>query len=117
NQANRQLTPQQRQDAATVQDLLAALAKSPTAVFMQPFDFPENAPPAPRVALISRLALGITVDIPAISAMLQRGRSPNAPTARAAMNGEYLVILLGKPDISDLRKPAPDGGLAASPNF
>ena len=112
-----QANAQQRENAQLLQDLLTILAKSPTAVFMQPFDFPDNAPPVPKVALIAKLPPGTFVNIPPLSALISQNRGPNAPRVGIVKNGSYLEIFLGRPDIPDPNQPAPNGGLAASPAF
>ncbi len=117
----RETDPQKIEQAKFAQELLTAVAKSPTAVYVGPLDFAINpAQPVPRIAIFSKIGKAQAGPMATrLSTAIALNRQPGQPQAAAVAVGEFLLLYIGDANIQDrlAGEPAVLHSLAESEAF
>lgn len=111
---------QQVQKAKFAQELLTAMGRSPTALYVGPLDVAANpAQPVPRIALYSRVGAAQAQSLAGpLNTALQANRQPGQPAFGAVAAGDFLLLYVGDANIQDrLTAAAPAHALADAGTF
>jgi len=84
-------------------DLLSAVAKSPTAFYVGPFDYSINpAQPVPRIAVFSKVGKAQAGPLATrLNAVITLNRKPTQPDSAAVAAGDFLLFFSGDANLQD----------------
>ncbi len=102
-----------------LQDLFAALAKAPTALYIGPADFSNPNQPMPKLALFSKVGAAQALNLAdRVSALMAQRRAPNGPPSGAIAVDDFLLIYAGDAKFPErLSGPAPERSLSHEDAF